>query len=418
MKEEILEFSKQHAEPEWLSNLRQEAYKKVEELSLPEIEGANFKTWKLETTVIGNNSFLETVPDFTALGDNPLFISVGSNKLLEQLSPELVEKGVIFTDFQSALEEVPEIMEKYLGTVLKYDDHKLAAANMASFNSGMLLYVPDNVEIEGAIEAQILHDSNSYIPFNKRLLIIAGKHSKFSYLEQVKSTEEGTDKTTGNLVVEILALEGAQINYSTVDQLNEHLTTYISRQALLEKNASIEWSAALMNDGNIIYDLDSSLKGEASSSKIRIVGLSSQRQIQIVDTSVINYGNHSVGHILQHGVILDKARLSFNGIGHIIKGAKGADAQQESRVLMLSDKARSDANPILLIDENEVTAGHAASIGQIEEEDLYYLMSRGLDEKTAKRLIIRGFLSAVVSEIPSESLRAEFIETIDRKLDF
>ena len=105
-----------------------------------------------------------------------------------------------------------------------------------------------------------------------------------------------------------------------------------------------------------------------------------------------NYGCNSIGNILQHGVILEKATLTFNGIGHIIKGAKGADAQQESRVLMLSDQARSDANPILLIDENDVTAGHAASIGQVDPEDMYYLMSRGLDKATAERLVVRGSL--------------------------
>jgi Fe-S cluster assembly protein SufD len=119
---------------------------------------------------------------------------------------------------------------------------------------------------------------------------------------------------------------------------------------------------------------------------------------------------------LQNGVILDKGTLTFNAIGHIIKGAKNADAQQSSHVLMLSDKGRGDANPILLIDENEVTAGHAASVGQVDEEDLFYLQSRGLDEETAKRLVIRGFLGSVVSEIPVKSVQAEFIETIERKL--
>ena len=109
--------------------------------------------------------------------------------------------------------------------------------------------------------------------------------------------------------------------------------------------------------------------------------------------------------------------MTFNGIGHIIRGAKGADAQQESRVLMLSDKARSDANPILLIDENDVTAGHAASIGQVDPEDMYYLMSRGIDKDTAERLVVRGFLGAVIGEIPVKEVRQEMIAVIESKLD-
>ena len=171
-----------------------------------------------------------------------------------------------------------------------------------------------------------------------------------------------------------------------------------------------------MNDGNVICDFDSDLKGDGSHSQIKVVGLSMGKQIQGIDTRVTNFGRNSVGHILQHGVILDRGTLTFNGIGQIMRGAKGADAQQESRVLMLSDRARSDANPILLIEENDVTAGHAASIGQVDPEDMYYLMSRGLDETTAKRLVIRGFLGAVVTEIPIKAVRDEFISIIERKL--
>ena len=156
--------------------------------------------------------------------------------------------------------------------------------------------------------------------------------------------------------------------------------------------------------------------GTGSHANLKVVALSSGRQVQGIDSRVTNYGPHSVGHILQHGVILERGTLTFNGIGHIIRGAKGADAQQESRVLMLSDKARSDANPILLIDENEVTAGHAASIGQVDPEDMYYLMSRGLDRATAERLVIRGFLGSVITEIPVKEVRDEMIQVIEDTL--
>jgi len=151
-------------------------------------------------------------------------------------------------------------------------------------------------------------------------------------------------------------------------------------------------------------------------SEVKIVAISMGKQVQGIDTRVTNYGRHSIGHILQHGVIRDKSTLTFNGIGHIIKGAKGADAQQESRVLMLSDKARGDANPILLIDENDVTAGHAASVGRVDPEEMYYLMSRGLRKQDAERLVIRGFLGSVIAAIPIKAVRDELVEVIERKL--
>ena len=108
--------------------------------------------------------------------------------------------------------------------------------------------------------------------------------------------------------------------------------------------------------------------------------------------------------------------MIFNGIGHIIHGAQGADAQQESRVLMLSTKARGDANPILLIDDNDVSAGHAASVGRVNEEQLYYLMSRGLPKKLAERLVIRGFLGPVLTAVPSISVRKRLSDMIEEKL--
>jgi Fe-S cluster assembly protein SufD len=113
---------------------------------------------------------------------------------------------------------------------------------------------------------------------------------------------------------------------------------------------------------------------------------------------------------------MDRSTLTFNGIGHIIKGAKGADAQQESRVLMLSDNARGDANPILLIDENDVTAGHAASVGRVDPEEMFYLLSRGIPKAEAERLVIRGFLGTVIAAIPVKEIRDGLVEMIERKL--
>lgn len=214
----------------------------------------------------------------------------------------------------------------------------------------------------------------------------------------------------------MIAKADSHIKFSAIDRLGETVTSFISRRGRLETNASIDWSLALMNEGNVVADFDSDLIGDGSQADLKVVAASSGRQVQGIDTRVTNYGKNSVGHILQHGVILERGTLTFNGIGHIIKGAKGADAQQESRVLMLSDKARSDANPILLIDENEVTAGHAASIGQVDPEDMYYLMSRGLDKDTAERLVIRGFLGAVIAEIPVKEVRENIISVLDQKL--
>ena len=412
-KELIHEFSQVHAEPAWLADLRQQAFDQIDQLDLPVIERVKFHRWNLGDGRISDSEPLTSVPDFTALGDNLKFIQMGTQTVLEQLPADLAEQGVIFNDFHSALEEIPELVEKHFMSAVKYDEDKLAAYHTAYFNSGAVLYVPDNVEIDQPIEGIFYQDSESDVPFNKHILIIAGKHSKVSYLERLETYGEGSVPVTANITVEVIAQAGAQIKFSAIDRLGENVTAYISRRGKLDNDAMIDWAIGVMNEGNVVADFDSDLYGNGSHADMKVVALSSGKQVQGIDTRVTNYGCNSIGNILQHGVILEKGTLTFNGIGHIIKGAKGADAQQESRVLMLSDQARSDANPILLIDENDVTAGHAASIGQVDPEDMYYLMSRGLDKATAERLVVRGFLGSVIVEIPVKEVRDEMIENID-----
>lgn len=416
-KESILTFSQSKAEPAWLQEKRLAAFDKIDDLELPRIERVKFQRWNLGDGTITESPISANVPDFTSFGENPKLVQLGTQTVLESLPVKLVEQGVVFTDFHSALEEIPQVIEKYFATALKFDEDKLSAYHTAYFNSGSVLYVPDNVEIDLPLEGIFLQDSTSNVPLNKHVLIIAGRHAKVNYLERFETVGDSDVKATANIAVEVLAQAGSQVKFAAIDRLGNNITTYISRRGRLDNDASIDWALGVMNEGNVIADFDSDLIGNGSHAELKVVAASSGRQIQGIDTRVTNYGNNSIGHILQHGVILERGTLTFNGIGHIIKGAKGADAQQESRVLMLSDKARSDANPILLIDENEVTAGHAASIGQVDPEDMYYLMSRGIDKETAERLVIRGFLGTVITEIPVKAVRDEMIAVLDEKLD-
>ena len=171
-----------------------------------------------------------------------------------------------------------------------------------------------------------------------------------------------------------------------------------------------------MNAGQVIADFDTELRGRGSEANVKTIAVANQQQTQGMDTRVTNYGPNSVANIVQRGVILDEATLIFNGIGHIVHGAHGSKADQENRLLMLSSEARGDANPILLIDENDVEAGHAASVGRVDEQQMYYLLSRGIPEPVAQRLVIRGFLAGVVTELRSPRLRKSLMNLIERRL--
>ena len=414
MNQEILNFSQVHAEPAWLQDFRQFADEKFNSLPLPFIERVKFDRWKLDAAQLTETDEAGAVPDFTALENVPMIVQVGTQTVFEQMPAELADKGVVFTDFWTALETHEEVIKKYLSKAVSADEDKLSALNLSKFNSGLVLIVPDNVELDLPLESIFETTENDLI---KHVLVVAGKHSKLTYIERLKTPERLADKKLiANLIVEVIAEEGAQVKFAALDQLGKNVNGFVSRRGHLADNATIDWALAVMNDGNVVADFDSDLIGNGSHAELKAVGISTGKQVQGIDTRVTNFGKNSIGHIQQSGVILDAGTLTFNGIGHIISGATGADAQQSSKVLMLSDSARGDANPILLIDENDVTAGHAASVGQIDAEDLFYLQSRGLEEEEAKKLVIRGFLGSVVAGIPVKSVRDEFIKAIDGKL--
>lgn len=417
--DDINAFSARNEEPTWMTDLRVAALEKAENLELPKIERVKFHRWPL-FNVNTEEYTPETMnfPSFDEMKDNPVIVQQGSITAFEQLSAKLADQGVIFTDMFTALQEHGDLVkEYYMNKAVEMDEDKLTAFHTAFMNSGVFLYVPKNVVIEEPIEAIFIQDSASEESFFKHVLIVADEHSEFSYLERFQTIGEQKVKVSANIVVEVIAKAGAKVKYSAVDQLGENVSTYMNRRGHIMRDASIDWALGVMNDGDVVADFDSDLVGEGSHSEVKVVAISAGKQTQGIDTRVTNKASHSVGHILQHGVIRERGTLTFNGIGHILKGAKGADAQQESRVLMLSDKARGDANPILLIDENEVTAGHAASVGRVDPEEMYYLMSRGLRKDDAERLVIRGFLGSVITAIPVKDVQKEFVDVIEGKLN-
>lgn len=417
--DDIKAFSLRNEEPTWMTELRTAALEKAESLELPSIERVKFHRWPLFNVNTEEYTPQKTsVPSFDEMEDNPVIVQQNSVTTFEQVSAKLAEQGVILTDIFTAMKEHPELVKKYyMSKAVLIDEDRLTALHAAFMNSGIFLYVPKNVVVEEAVEALFIQDSDSTQPFFKHVLIVADENSEVNYLERYQTIGSQKASVSANIVVEVIAKAGAKVKFSAVDQLGENLSTYMNRRGHILRDASVDWALGVMNDGDVVADFDSDLVGEGAHSEVKVVAISAGKQTQGIDTRVTNKASHSIGHILQHGVIRERGTLTFNGIGHILKGAKGADAQQESRVLMLSDKARGDANPILLIDENEVTAGHAASVGRVDPEEMYYLMSRGLRKEDAERLVIRGFLGSVITAIPVKKVQKEFVDVIEGKLN-
>jgi len=182
------------------------------------------------------------------------------------------------------------------------------------------------------------------------------------------------------------------------------------------KDGHFDHQCFVLNTGDATLTSNTSLHGTGGSARTATVAIPGQEEIQEITVTVTNDAPHTKANITNYGIVKDNAKLTFAGTGHVPKGNKNADAKQETRILSLSKTAQATANPFLLIDEGEITAGHAAAIGQVDEEQIYYLMSRGMSQNDAKQLIVNGFLSKFIDEIKDEQLRETVAGLIDRKL--
>lgn len=424
--EYVSSFSKEMGEPAWLTELRLQALSMVDQLPLPKPDKTKIDKWnftQFNKHVVRSEDFpslnelteeVRSLIDLEASNKN-LYIQRNNRPAYLSLSNELQEKGVVFTDIFTAVREYGDLLEKHLmKTAVKPDEHRLTALHAALINGGAFLYVPKNVEVSEPIQAVFIHDDEEANMFN-HVLVVADDNSSVTYVENYVSTMERADSVF-NIVTEVIAKTNAKVQYGAVDTLADGVTTYVNRRGVAERDARIEWALGLMNDGNTISENITNLVGDGSLGDTKTVVVSRGDQIQNFTTKVIHFGKSSEGYILKHGVVKDNATSIFNGIGKIEHGASKSNAEQTSRVLMLSEKARGDANPILLIDEDDVTAGHAASVGRVDPMQLYYLMSRGIPKTEAERLIIHGFLAPVVNELPIEGVKKQLVNVIERKV--
>ncbi|MFY4775561.1 Fe-S cluster assembly protein SufD [Metabacillus sp. RGM 3146] len=422
----ISSFSKELGEPEWLKNLRLQSLEKAEDLSLPRPDKTKISHWnftefdQLSVKSEPYQSLNELEDAIKALIDtenenNNLYIQRDNTPAYLTLSEEAKAKGVIFTDIHTAARKHSNLLKKYYMTDgVKADEHKLTALHAALMNGGTFVYVPKNVELENPLQAVFVHETPSLSMFN-HVLVVAEESSSVTYVENYISLNEA-EGAVFNIVTEVFANTNAKVAYGAVDNLSKGITTYVNRRGVAGRDARIEWALGLMNDGNTVSENVTNLVGDGSFGDTKTVVVGRGEQTQNFTTKIVHFGKHSEGYILKHGVNKDSATSIFNGIGKIEFGASKSNAEQESRVLMLSEKARGDANPILLIDEDDVTAGHAASVGRVDPVQLYYLMSRGISKAEAERLVIFGFLAPVVKQLPIEGVKKQLISVIERKV--
>lgn len=421
--EALKALSESKQEPAWLTDSRLASLELAGQLELPKLEKQRIERWNIQSYGEYKESnklaSLDELPEQVAKlvegsREGGLVIQRNSGTVYVRLAPELAAKGVIFTDLETAVKEHADLVKPYLHQALKNDEHAMAALHAAVWNGGVFLYVPKNVEVDVPFQAVMLTD-DAEATFAPHVLVVAEANSQITYVDNYVSDSLAAP-VTHNGAVEVFVKNGAKVRYASVHQLAGEVTDVTFRRAVLDNDASIEWIVGEMNNGDTASDTMSILKGNGSTSDAKVIAVGSGSQKINYTTQAKHFGKSSASQMITRAVMREEAQAIINGITKIEKGATKADGQQTERVLMLSPKARGDANPILLIDEDDVTAGHAASVGQVNQEQIYYLMSRGISRTVAESLIIYGFLAPVVSEIPLEGLRDQLQGLVERKL--
>ena len=402
-------------EPTWFLNTRKLALYKSYTLPFPKLESMELERWNLfivdfSTLRLENEGNI----DITKYGiNNDDFAVVQKNNTIVHINiPEKYADKVVIKDIFSAMND-DHIKDSFM-SVVDYAESKVTAVHYSLLNAGLFINVKDNVFIEEPLQYIVISDKEQSL-FN-HVTIQVGKNSKFNFIENYVNNQK-EDKAPFSLVSEVVAHEGAQINYSSITNQPGEKRGTILRRGLTYRDSLINWNVAAMDEADVYHDNTTNILGDGSEANLKIVTLGVKEQKTYFNSEVVNQGLSSKGDILQHGVLLDKSHIVFNGVGFIVKGATGSNAYQSSRMLTLSSEAKADANPMLLIDENDVMAGHGASLGRIDEEQLYYLQSRGLTRKESSRLLVHGFLSPVISELTVDKIKELVTILIDEKIN-
>ena len=402
-------------EPAWFLNTRKLALYKSYTLPFPKLESMELERWNLFnvdfSTLRLENEGNVNIAEYGINGDD--FAVVQKNNTIVHINiPEKYADKVVIKDIFTAMND-DHIKDSFM-SVVDYAESKVTAVHYTLLNAGLFIDIKDNAVIEEPLQYIVISDKEQSL-FN-HVTIQVGNNAKFNFIENYVNNQK-EDKAPFSLVSEVVAHEGAQINYSSITNQPGEKRGTILRRGLTYRDSLINWNVAAMDEADVYHDNTTNILGDGSEANLKIVTLGVKEQKTYFNSEVVNQGLSSKGDILQHGVLLDRSHIVFNGVGFIVKGATGSNAYQSSRMLTLSSEAKADANPMLLIDENDVMAGHGASLGRIDEEQLYYLQSRGLTRKESSRLLVHGFLSPVISELTVDKIKELVTVLIDEKIN-
>jgi Fe-S cluster assembly protein SufD len=389
----LAEAATAKAEPDWLSERRRQGASLAQELPLPDPKQ---KGWEF-------TDLAELDIDAYQPAEGTVSISDGG----------AAEAGALVLPLEVALTEQPETVREHLGSLVSIED-PFVARNDAGWDSGALVYVPRDVRVPEPIELSATQATDG-AALNWRTLVILEEGAEAEVWEGYRSDEDDLEAML-NAVVELRVGPGARLRYVCKQEISKGSWIFATQRAEVGRDGSLDWTALGFGSARGKVRMETKLAGRGAEARVTGAYAGGGSQHLDFDTTQEHAAPSTVSDLAFRGVLADHATAVWRGMIRVDPGAQQTDAFQESRNLLLSTHAHADAIPGLEIEANDVRCTHAAAVAQIDREQLFYLRSRGLEEEEAKRLIIEGFLEALVERLSEGKVREEVSGALQRRL--
>ena len=323
-----------------------------------------------------------------------------SEVVYHKLQEDLEKKGVIFLDTDTALREHEDLFKQYFGTIIPQNDNKFAALNSAVWSGGSFIYVPPGVSIEMPLQAYFRINAENMGQF-ERTLIIVDEGAYVHYVEGCTAPIYSTD-SLHSAVVEIVVKKGGRCRYTTIQNWSNNVYNLVTKRAVCEAGATMEWV-----DGNIGSKVTMKypavwLMGEHAKGEVLSIAFAGEGQHQDAGAKMLHLAPHTSSTIVSKSVARGGGRTSYRGLVQVNKGAHHSASTVKCDALLVDDISRSDTYPYVDVREDDVSMGHEATVSKVSEDQLFYLMSRGLSEDEAMAMVVRGFVEPIARELPME----------------
>ncbi len=312
----------------------------------------------------------------------------------------LKEQGVVFLSPEDAVREYPELVRKYFGTIIPYNDNKFAALNSAVWSGGSFVYVPKGVNVDVPLQAYFRINSENFGQF-ERTLIIADEGSFVHYVEGCTAPIYTTD-SLHSAVVEIVALEGARVRYSTIQNWSSDVYNLVTKRAVAHRNATVEWVDGNLGSKRTMKYPAVYLMGENAHGEVLSIAFAGSGQEQDSGGKIVHAANNTSSQITSKSISKDGGTSTYRGHIKVEEGVENARSKVECDALLIDGESTTNTYPYMDIKSDDVAIEHEATVSKISDDQVFYLMSRGLSEEEASTMIVNGFLDPLVKQLPME----------------